>query len=61
MLITSQPLNTELSEKYEVKSKAEIDAMTEQNICSQYIGSMFDDLVIIKLVSDMAELINFGQ
>jgi len=43
MLITSQPLSIELSEKYERKSKPEIDVMTDQNICSQYIGSMFDD------------------
>ena len=44
MLITSQPLNTEISEKYERESKSEIDAMTDRNICSQYIGSMFEDI-----------------
>jgi len=45
MLITSQPLSVELSEKYERKSKTEIDAMKDKNICSQYIGSMFDDIL----------------
>ena len=45
MLIRSQPLSIELSEKYERKSKTEIDAMTDQNICSQYIGRLFDDLM----------------
>ncbi|MDR2572459.1 MAG: hypothetical protein LBD23_19485 [Oscillospiraceae bacterium] len=42
MLITSQPLSTELSKKYEKENKTEIDAMTDQNICSQYIGCMVD-------------------
>jgi len=45
MLITSQPLGVELSEKYERKSKAEREAMTDLNIQSQYIGYMFDGLL----------------
>jgi len=44
MLITSQPLNTEISEKYERDSKTEIDAMTDENIALQYIGCMFNDI-----------------
>ena len=45
MLLRSQPLNEEISRKLESKSKAEIDSMTEENIKSQNIGHMFDDLL----------------
>ena len=43
MLLQSQPLNPELSKKFEASNK-EIEAMTEQNISSQYIGELFDDI-----------------
>ena len=45
MLLRSQPLSEELSKKLEAKSKSEIDAMNEDNIKSQYVGHLFDDLI----------------
>ena len=42
MLINSQPLNEEISAKFSKYDK-EIELMTEENIVSLRIGSMFDD------------------
>ena len=45
MLLRSQPLNEEISNKLEARSKGEIDAMNEDNIKSQHIGHFFDEIV----------------
>ena len=45
MLIRSQPLDKKISDKLELRSRAEFEAMTEQNITSQHIGKMFDDIL----------------
>ena len=45
MLIRSQPLEKMISYKLELGSRVEYEAMTEQNITSQRIGKMFDDIL----------------
>lgn len=44
MLLESQPLDPKISEKFDLESKREIEAMQEHNIESQRIGTMFDDI-----------------
>lgn len=45
MLLRSQPLAPEFSEKYKLDNKREFEEMQECNIESQRIGEMFDDIL----------------